>query len=98
MPDGQTQTPVAFLVFNRPDVTARVFEAIRRARPPVLLVVADGPRADRPGEAERCEATRQVAQAVDWPCRLLTDFAPQNLGCRRRVASGLTWVFEQVES
>ena len=37
-------TPVAFLVFNRPDLTARVFERIAAARPQTLLLVADGPR------------------------------------------------------
>ena len=98
MTAGTSHTPVAFLIFNRPDVTARVFEAIRAARPPVLLVVADGPRPDRPGEAERCDAARRVVHDVDWPCRVLTNFAERNMGCRRRIASGLTWVFEQVES
>ena len=29
MNDFQLTTPVAFLIFNRPDTTARVFEAIR---------------------------------------------------------------------
>jgi hypothetical protein len=28
---------------------------------------------------------------------LLTNFADENLGCKRRVSSGLDWVFEQVE-
>ncbi|MEI3651105.1 MAG: glycosyltransferase family 2 protein, partial [Dolichospermum lemmermannii FEM_B0920] len=46
------KTPVAFIMFNRPDTTKRVFEAIRQAKPPKLLVIADGPRVDRPGEAE----------------------------------------------
>jgi hypothetical protein len=92
------KAPVAFLIFNRPDCTARVFEAIRAARPPVLLVVADGPRPDHPGEAERCAATRRIVdEGVDWPCRILRNYADTNLGCRRRVSSGLTWVFEQVE-
>ncbi|HSP63874.1 MAG TPA: hypothetical protein VLQ90_12885 [Pyrinomonadaceae bacterium] len=46
------KTPVAFFIFNRPDPTARVFAEIARARPARLLVVADGPRADRVGERE----------------------------------------------
>lgn len=91
------QTPVAFLIFNRPDVTARVFAEIARARPAKLLVVADGARADRPGEREACERTRAVVGRVDWDCEVLTNFSEVNLGCRRRVASGITWVFEQVE-
>ncbi len=90
-------TPVAFLIFNRPDVTARVFEAIRRAQPPQLLIVADGPRADRPGEAEKCAATRAVVERVDWDCDVRRRFSDVNLGCGPGVAGGLDWVFAQAE-
>jgi hypothetical protein len=90
-------TPVAFLVFNRPEPTARVFAAIRAARPTVLLVVADGPRPDRAGEAERVAAVRAIATAIDWPCDVRTQFADVNLGCKRRISSGLEWVFAEVE-
>ncbi|WP_152590672.1 glycosyltransferase family 2 protein [Nostoc sphaeroides] len=91
------KTPVAFLIFNRPDTTAKVFEAIRQAKPPKLLVVADGPRSDRPGEAEKCAATRAIIDSVDWECEVLTDYCDVNLGCKKRVSSGLHWVFAQVE-
>lgn len=92
------KTAVAFLVFNRPDVTRRVFAAIREARPPLLLVIADGPRSGRPGEAEKCAEVRAIIGAgVDWPCEVRTNYAEKNLGCGRRVSSGLDWVFEQVE-
>lgn len=90
-------TTVAFLIFNRPDVTARVFEAIRQARPPQLLVVADGPRADRPGEVEKCAATRAIIDGVDWECDVRRCFAAENLGCGPRVATGLDWVFAQAD-
>ncbi len=90
-------TPVAFMIFNRPDTPAQVFAAIRMARPPKLLVVADGPRADRPGEAESCAAARAVIDGVDWPCEVLINFAAENMGCKRRISSGLNWVFSQVE-
>ncbi len=96
--DGfQLKTPVAFLVFNRPDTTQRVFEEIRRARPPKLLVVADGPRADRPDEADKCKAVRTIIDTVDWPCEVIKDYSNVNLGCKRRVSSGLDWVFNTVE-
>jgi len=36
------KTPVAFLIFNRPDTTEKVFQAIRQAQPPQLSIVADG--------------------------------------------------------
>ncbi|MDP9316967.1 MAG: glycosyltransferase family 2 protein [Chloroflexota bacterium] len=89
-------TPIAFFIFNRPDTTARVFDAIRKARPTKLLVVADGPRPDRRGEEEVCAATRAAIEDVDWPCEVLTNYSEFNLGCKRRVASGLDWVFDTV--
>ena len=92
-----TDVPVVLLVFNRPEITARTFAAIRAARPATLLVVADGPRPDRPGEAALCAATRAVVAEPDWPCRVLRDYSETNLGCGRRVASGLDWAFERVD-
>jgi hypothetical protein len=89
--------PIVFLIFNRPEPTARTFAAIRAARPGKLLVVADGSRPDRAGEEELCAHTRAIIDGVDWPCEVLRNFAETNMGCGRRVASGLDWAFEQVE-
>jgi hypothetical protein len=87
-------TPVAFLVFNRPDVTQRVFSRIAEVKPQTLLVVADGPRTKE--ETKACDQVRKIIDWVDWDCRVLKNFSDVNLGCKRRVASGLDWVFSQV--
>jgi hypothetical protein len=91
------ESPILFLVFNRPDTTARVFDAIRAARPRRLFVAADGPRADRADEVERCRQVREIATAVDWPCETRTLFRQDNLGCKRAVSSAIDWFFDQVE-
>lgn len=91
------RTAVAFIIFNRPEVTARVFAEIARARPPKLFVIADGPRADRPGEAEACAATRAIIDRVDWPCELFTNYSDVNMGCGHRPYTGIRWVFEHVD-
>jgi hypothetical protein len=91
----QLQTPVAFIIFNRPDRTERLFAEIARARPRRLLVVADGPRDS--AEAEKCEAARAIIERVDWDCEVLKNFSDVNLGCRNRVSSGLDWIFKQAE-
>ncbi len=96
METWQLNTPVAFLIFNRPHTTERVFAEIARARPPKLLVVADGPRSDRPGEALLCAQTRAIVERIDWDCEVLTNFAEQNMGCKKRIASGIDWIFSQV--
>jgi hypothetical protein len=91
------KTPVAFFIFKRPDTTEKVFEAIRQAKPPKLFVVADGPRPDRPGEAEKCAAARAIIDRVDWDCEVIKNYSDVNLSARIRVSSGLDWVFEMVE-
>jgi len=96
-PSPSLDTPVVLLVFNRPDTTRKVLGALRKVRPGRVYVVADGPRAERPDDARLCAETRRVIEEIDWPCRVETDYAAHNLGCMRRVSSGLDWVFERVE-
>ena len=93
----QINTAVAFFIFNREDVTQKVFNEIARAKPPKLLVVGDGPRAHIQGDLERVTNTRSIIDKVDWSCEVITNFSDQNMGCRDRVSSGLDWVFNQVD-
>ena len=72
------RSPILFLVFNRPDTTAKVFERIRAAKPPRLYVAADGPREGRKGELEACQQVRDNATQVDWPCELKTLLQERN--------------------
>lgn len=91
-------SPVLFLVFNRPESTARVFSAIRRVAPSRLYIAADGPRPDRAGETEKCAAVRNIVKNVNWDCRTFTLFRPSNLGCGKAVSSAISWFFEHEES
>ncbi len=90
-------TPIAYIVFNRPRHTAETFAAIKKARPKQLFIIADGPRYGHPTDIERCRAVRQIVDVVDWPCEVHRNYADENLGLKRRVSSGLNWVFSQVE-
>ena len=90
-------TPIIFIVFNRPDFSRILFQAIARQRPLRLLIIADGPRSTRLGEAEACQQVRDIATQVDWPCEVSTNFAPTNMGCRKRIISGLNWAFSLVD-
>jgi hypothetical protein len=92
------RTPILFLIFNRPEVTEKVFNEIRRRKPKYLYVAADGPRDAKEGEREKCEITRKVVlNNIDWECDVKTLFRDQNLGCGRAVSEAITWFFENVE-
>lgn len=93
----QLTRPILFLIFNRPETTLRVFDAIREARPPSLYVAADGPRPDKPGEEELCKEVRRVIQMVDWDCEVKTLFRDENLGCGRAVMQAIDWFFDNEE-
>ncbi|OGV09383.1 MAG: hemolytic protein HlpA-like protein [Ignavibacteria bacterium RIFOXYB2_FULL_36_7] len=90
-------TPVAFLIFNRPETTIKVFEEIKKARPKKLFVVADGPRPSNQQDLEGCTAARKIIDTVDWDCEVLKNYSDINLGCKQRVSSGITWVFDNSE-
>lgn len=97
MEDFTLTTPVAFLIFNRPDLTKKIFEEIRKAKPSRLLIIADGPRFNRTDDVDKCATARAVVEGVDWECEVLKKYSDINLGCGRRPATGLDWVFSVVE-
>jgi len=89
------RSPILFLVFNRPDVTQQVFDAIRKAKPPKLYIAADAPRENKAGEAERCRTVLEIVSKVDWPCEVTKLFRENNLGCKKAVSSAIDWFFSQ---
>lgn len=92
------ETPIIFLIFNRPDTTRRVFEAIRKVKPRHLYVVADGPRSEtHPEDIAKCAATRKIIDEVNWECDLKKDYSDTNLGCKDRVHTGITNAFKHYE-
>jgi hypothetical protein len=90
-------TPVVLIVFNRPELTRKLFDLLAGVQPQKLLIIADGPRAAREGEADRCRAVREIVTGASWPCEIITNFASENMGCRARIVSGLDWAFTLVD-
>jgi hypothetical protein len=94
---GILRTPVAFLIFNRPEPTRRVASQIAKARPPKVMIIADGPRPGHPTDGEQTRLTRAVIEEIDWPCEVVKNYATANEGMRDRTVNGLNWVFDSVE-
>lgn len=85
------------MIFNRPDTTRKVFDAIRKAEPRELFLIADGPRANVPGEFDKCEMTKKIVENIDWDCKVYRDYSDVNLGCGKRISTGISWVFSKVD-
>lgn len=90
-------TPILFIIFNRPIPTLEVFQSIRTAKPKKLYISADGPRLDKEGEIEVVKRVREIALAVDWPCEIYTLFRDKNIGCQLAPREAIDWFFENEE-
>lgn len=98
MSDTIFRTPVLFLVFNRLDVTQKVFKTIRKARPSKLYIASDGPRLHKAGEELLVEEVRQyILENIDWQCEIKTFFREINQGCGKAVEKAIDWFFENEE-
>jgi len=91
------RTPVAVVIFNRPEATRTLLATLAEVRPPKILVIADGPRPDREGEKAQCELARALLHRPTWPCEVEWNISDVNLGCRTRVSTGLDWAFSRSE-
>lgn len=97
MKNYHTKSPVLFLIFNRPDTTLQVFEAIRNTKPAKLYIAADGPRADRKDDAILCQETLAIVKDIDWNCEVKTLYREKNLGCKHAISSAIDWFFNNEE-
>lgn len=89
--------PVLLVIFNRPEKTRAVIDALRQVKPKRLFVTADGPRKDCPEDKENCLLARTYATRIDWGCDIKTRFLDTNLGCGLGVSTGISWFFEHVD-
>lgn len=93
----QLETPVALVFFTRAETLEKVFSEVRKAQPQKLFLIQDGPRANHPTDEAKIMECRKIVENVDWECEIYKNYSEVNLGCGKRPASGITWVFEHVE-
>lgn len=89
------KTPVVLIIFNRPTLTQKAFDEIKKVKPAQLYIISDGPRNKK--EQVLVDESRKIIEQVDWPCVIHKKFSENNLGCKISVSTGLDWVFSQVE-
>ena len=95
---GQFDVPILFCTFNRLECAKKVFERIREVKPARLYLLSDGPRENVSGEGEKVNAVRKyLEEHIDWQCQVYKNYAEENMGCGKRMSSGISWAFEQEE-
>ena len=59
-------TPILFLVFNRPEKTQIIFDIIKKLKPKKLYISADGPRKNRIKDNLLCDQVRSIVKKINW--------------------------------
>lgn len=85
------KTPILILAFNRPDMVRKLLKKVQEWQPDSLWVVVDGPRNE--SEADLVDQVKLCFDEIDWCSDMHTNYASENMGCHRRVSSGLDWFF-----
>ena len=94
IPHVPLNTPVLFLIYNRPNITKKVFSEIQKAKPKRLYVAADGPPFGNMEENKLCIDARSILNDIDWECDIKTLIRDENLGCKKAVSEAINWFFE----
>lgn len=90
-------TPVLYIVFNRPDVTGESFKVLEQIKPKKLYIAADGPRAYKSNDDALCNAVKKIVENISWECVVNKLYQPINLGCGKAVSKAISWFFEHEE-
>ena len=88
---------VLCIFFARPEQFYQSFEAVRKAKPRVLLLWQDGPREGRPDDVENIEKCRKIAENIDWECEVHRNYHDKNMGCDPSTHYSHKWAFSIVD-
>ena len=97
MKPWEIDVPVLLTFFVRADTFEKVFESVRKAKPRVLLLWQDGPRANRPDDVEGIEKCRKIAENIDWDCEVHKNYHTENMGCDPSTFLAQKWAFSIVD-
>ena len=91
-------TPILFIIFNRPQETKIVFNQIKLIKPKKLFISSDGPRSEIQNEKKIVNDLRDsLIKEINWDCNIKTLFRENNLGCKHAVSSAISWFFSNEE-
>lgn len=89
------KSSVLLITYKRFSTTQKVFNAIKKAKPPKLYFVnnAPSPNAD---ENERIQISqiRELVNSIDWDCNVKTLFRENHLLTMDSITSSIDWFFE----
>lgn len=97
MEKWEVDVAVCCIFFARPKQFKQCFEAVKKARPRVLLLWQDGPREGRKDDIENIQKCREIADDIDWECEVYKNYHDKNMGCDPSTHLSHKWAFSIVD-
>jgi hypothetical protein len=91
----KSETALLLIIFNRPDLTLKLYEQLKALKPSKLYIISDGGRNDK--ECLIIEQSRMIFNNIEWKCKVKRNYSTNNMGLRKRIVSGIDWAFESEE-
>ena len=93
----ELNTPIFIAAFNRPSCVRQVLNVVRQVKTSCIYVCLDGPRPTVPGDYPLCLEVREIFDELKRDRAVIFDVASANMGCGRRLSSGLTAFFSRFD-
>jgi hypothetical protein len=91
------RSPILLIIYNRPDLTRKVFHILKRVKPRRLYIAADGARENIRGDNNKVADARAIINHIDWKCDVRSLLRDENYGCKKQVSSAISWFFDNEE-
>lgn len=88
------EIPIVLIIFNRPELTKICLDEIIKINPKKLYVICDGPRNSVEYEFLEVDKCRKLIEDIKIDCEVIKYYSKENMGCKKRIISGLNFVFE----
>ena len=85
------EAPVLLLGYNRPQQMRGLIQSLSALKPKLILLAVDGPKNNRPNDADLVRQTQDLVSEITWDAEIRTRFRDANLGLRKAVVDAVTW-------
>ncbi len=85
--------PILILAWKRPEKLKKLLSQLKKARPRKLYISIDGPDKTDLCKRKVLESKAVVDDLIDWPCEVNKKYENFNLGCKKGISKGISWLF-----
>lgn len=88
--------PPALVVvaFNRPEKVRTLLNSLMGVKFRSVNLVVDAPRSEKYLEKSQVSKVISLLENHSWNCTVRKNYAKTNMGCKKRVTSGIDWAFK----